>query len=102
MNMGDSWKERAIKRKDFRHTQVEDIRPPSGSRKDTKKWCRGKIGRKHKPKCINYGELKNTPPILRKIRWKVLVCSACGKELDFWFGYSIFKKDDKKPDWVKP
>lgn len=37
------WKESGIKRRDERHTAVE-VRAPGGSKKNMRKWCRGKVG----------------------------------------------------------
>ena len=45
------WKESSLKRRDARQTKVPVIRPPGGSKKDTKKWCRGVVGREHELVC---------------------------------------------------
>lgn len=98
------WKERSIKRRDERQTKVPNIRPPSGSSKNTKKWCRGKVGVPHKPKCVSYHEWENRgEPQGWSKDWKVLVCEACGKELDTWWPYPTewkFTRSRSKPDWV--
>jgi len=52
------WNESGIRRRDARQTILPDIRPPGRSAKDTRKWCRGKVGVEHKPVCVAYGELK--------------------------------------------
>lgn len=93
--MGE-WQERANRRRDERHTAGE-IRRPSGSKKDTKKWCRGKVGVKHDPVCADYNTLKRAT---FAPEWKVLVCRNCGKELDNYWPTRFFKSNKPKPDWV--
>lgn len=73
--------------------------PPRQQKKDTKKWCRGKIGREHEGECKMYDELKQANHGPRDYgymsRCRVLICKKCGKHLESWWGS---KKD--KPDWV--
>ena len=75
----------------------DDPRPPSGSGKNTKRWCRGKVGREHKPECRSYNEVKR---VTFAPEWKLLICSECGKELDFWMPSRFFKKDRPAPMWA--
>jgi hypothetical protein len=92
--MVSSWHERAIKRKDARHTALPVIRPPGGSRRNTKRWCRGKVGIEHKPECQTDKGI---------CRHKILVCTECGKHLDWWFppiGSGLDFLSRPKPDWV--
>lgn len=76
------WRERANKRRDERQTKVPVVRPPSASKRDTKKWCRGKVGIAHKPVCVDYNDLKRSNYYTG---WKVLVCEACQKQLDHYW-----------------
>ena len=94
--MVSDWKERSIKRRDARHTKEPEIRPPGGSnKKNTKRWCKGKVGREHKPECRNYS---NDVGNLFK-GWRILVCTDCGKHLDYYFPSSLWRTP-AKPDWV--
>lgn len=93
------WWGEPIYRRDQRQTKVPDIRPPSGSRKDTKKWCRGKVGRTHKPVCMPYNEVKNQRPC-HSDSWKVLVCSECEKILDHWHPSPFRRVKQDPPAWA--
>lgn len=100
------WKERSINRRDTRQTKVPDIRPPSGSKKNTKRWCRGKFGVEHRPICVSYSEFKNIPATDWSKDWKLLICSECKKTLDYWWPMEslrlgIPRYDATPPDWVK-
>jgi hypothetical protein len=86
------WKERATKRRDARHTAIPDIRKPGGSGRNTKRWCKGKIGIEHKPECREHNGIAKR---------KVLACSVCGKHLDYWFPYwDGLDGRRAKPSWV--
>lgn len=89
------WKQAAARRRDERNAKPDDASTLSASkRKDTKRWCRGKVGVEHRPECRRYNETKRQDlPGLNS--WRVLVCSECGKELATWYGT---KKN--KPEWV--
>lgn len=90
--MGD-YKASGIRRRDTRNTKLPDIRPPSGSKKDTKRWCRGVVGREHEPECrlSKYSFAQE---------WRDLVCKKCGKELDWWWPSRFWPRAKPKPDWV--
>jgi hypothetical protein len=90
------WRERANRRRDQRQTRLPMIKPPSGSGKDTKRWCRGKVGRKHRPVCVDYSDLKKMQV---RAGWKVLVCEACGRHLDYYWP-SAFRPHSPPPPWV--
>jgi hypothetical protein len=92
-----SWRGRAVHRRDERQTALPDIRPPSASKKDTKKWCRGKVGTPHKLVCKPFGELKNQS-WSRDSEWKVLVCRDCDKVLEHWFPTPW--RPRKEPKWA--
>lgn len=97
----------AAKRRDERNVRKPDEvgRRPAG-KKDTKKWCRGKVGVEHKPVCRDYSEAKLTRFVAHdghemKLHkgWKLLVCTGCGKELERYYPWGADKK--KPPEWVK-
>ena len=52
-----SWKAGGIIRRDFRHTAVDDQPRKWPAKKDTRKWCKGHVGRKHdfKPRQQQFG-----------------------------------------------
>lgn len=88
----NNYRASGLKRKDAKHTKLDDRHLPVSGKKDTKKWCGGKVGREHKLKCLAKG--------WRGVRvvWYALACTECGKELKVWYpGF----KNDHKPEWVK-
>lgn len=92
------YRQRSIKRRDERNTKVPVIRAPSGSKRNTKRWCRGKVGREHKPRCVDYSDLKN---VTWGSKWKVLLCDECGKQLDHWWPRMFdFETAKTPPAWV--
>jgi hypothetical protein len=93
------YRESANKRRDERQQKC-DVRAPSVSKKDTKKWCRGKIGVEHEPECVDYDQHKRSAI---GSSWKLLVCKNCNKELDYWYPPrfpSFFIHRRQKPEWV--
>jgi hypothetical protein len=96
------WKESATRRRDARQTKAPDIRAPSASKKNTKKWCRGKVGAEHKPVCVSYNEWENRRTWAKWSKdWKVLICSECGKQLDYWWPNTIISEKKPCPDWAR-
>jgi hypothetical protein len=101
----ESWKARANKRRDARATKTPDTAAPHRSSKNTKKWCKGKVGVEHKPKCVDYADAKiaakdiNGRPIGFYKGWKLLICTTCGKELEHY--YPFRQSEKKPPEWVK-
>ena len=72
----------------------DDKQTPRRSSKDTKRWCKGKVGNEHDPKCMRF-----TVGWCAADDWRELVCTKCGKKLDTW--YPILRtEDEKKPEWV--
>lgn len=92
-------RESANRRRDARQAKVPDVRAPSVTRRDTKKWCRGKIGVEHKPVCVAYNDLKNSS--VHAPDWKILICTACGKQLAHWWPSPFRPTTEQAPDWVK-
>ena len=76
----DSWKARSVKRKDFRHTHGDPEVASKGKskKKDTKKWCRGKIGVDHTYEWIDRGNYR--------FGYKIEICSNCGRHGRYDFG----------------
>lgn len=91
------WKERARKRREERQTKVpEPIRPPGGSKRNTKRWCRGVVGREHKLECRPY-----TPGDTGIFKgWRILACVVCGKQVDHYYASALGRRNNPKPDWV--
>jgi hypothetical protein len=91
------WKEEAARRRAVRQTRVPDVRPPGGSKRDTKRWCRGVVGREHELRC----ELRRS--WCREYEQR---CAKCGRVMDYWFDNRRFPEDGmlklhkKVPGWV--
>jgi hypothetical protein len=87
------WRERANYRRDMRQTKLYQIRPPSHSSKDTRRWCRGVEGREHTPACVPHKSIRT---------WRNLECSVCHKVLDSYCPAHFMSplNDERKPDWV--
>jgi hypothetical protein len=85
-------------RRDVRNAK-DVVRQQSGSSRDTKRWCRGKAGVEHKPKCVDYRATKLSragyPESFLK-GWKLLICTECGKELKTYFPFG----KGNPPSWV--
>jgi hypothetical protein len=90
--MGD-WKKSAVDRRDARNTKSPEVPVRNKSKKNTRIWCKGKIGEKHVTKCVDYVGTKKTSKYAKN--WRILVCTVCGKELETYFGTR------NKPEWVK-
>lgn len=62
---------------------VDDSWRPSPSKKDTRRWCRGKVGRDHNFERKTWYEVHHTarraPGYMDK--WAYDVCSECGKRV---------------------
>lgn len=78
----DSWRASGILRRDFRHTHGEPEVPRHRRHRsrNSRKWCRRKVGRAHGPLVHvtrNGG------------RSAVDVCSTCGKQVNwYWYGWT--------------
>lgn len=95
-------KKDAAERRDERNIAGDLDEKSSGQtrHKDKKRWCKGKVGVEHTPVCMPYrkhhglavldGAMKN---------WRELVCSRCGKVLDYYYPFNR-SRGKKKPDWV--
>jgi hypothetical protein len=67
--------------------------------KNKRDYCRGKEGLEHSPKCVDYNATKRNVGGTFSIDWKLLVCTICGKELDF-FMPNTWGKPKPVPAWV--
>ena len=89
--MSSDTRARVIARKAERNTKTPEVSRPVAASKDTKRWCRGKVGREHQPKCF-----PRTHSILGDTGWRELRCEACGKCLAYWVPWFT----EPKPEWV--
>lgn len=87
----DSWKAGGVKRRDFRHTHEDghEAEPEpeidgwglpkhpttKSAKKNTKKWCKGVVGREH----VVVTEVKN----IGRWGYSIIVCSTCGKHVKY-------------------
>lgn len=58
------------------------------SKKNTARWCKGKVGREHDPKAS-----------WSKYYW-VNACTNCGKQLDYYFTSWLLRDDEAPPKWL--
>lgn len=84
------WKKDSVDRRDERATKVSDAPTPSGKKKDTRSWCKGKVGREHQSKCVSFKEIKGWG----QDKYRLLICTECGKDLEIYYGRG------DKPSWV--
>lgn len=68
-----------------------DLRPV-GQIKNTRRWCRGKIGVPHQLTVKTYREVKG-PGWHPRGEAQILLCSVCGKELD------QYRPEHPSTDW---
>lgn len=78
------WKEGAAERRDARATKDEiEQRVGNAKKKDTKRWCRGKVGKEH-TSVVG----KRHPNPCGQSRWfgcwHYEFCSVCGKNLQYF------------------
>jgi hypothetical protein len=74
--MGSEWKQGSIERRDFRSSKSGPEVARKKSKKDTKKWCKGKVGVEHQ---LNRVPWKGAPNIA-----DVDECTKCGKNFGFF------------------
>lgn len=77
-----SWRAGGIRHRDNRHDHgTSEVPRHRGKKKDTKKWCKGKVGREHQISTVE------------KWDWCLVdKCMVCGKELNF-------RRNPDKPMW---
>ncbi len=105
-------KQGAAKRRDARATKTDAPARPVAAKKNTKRWCKGKVGREHKLECMKAPTLMlGDPPRDMHEHDRVLACTVCGKQLASYFApraWRILTKGgvmkpwpfEPKPDWV--
>lgn len=98
--MSSSYRESANRRRDIRQAKPLDAATKGAAKKDTKRWCRGKVGVEHKPVCVPYRTDKPEPNADRwsSHKWRILQCETCGRKLDYWYPFGADRHD--KPAWV--
>lgn len=56
------------------------VRPHN--KRNTRRWCKGKVGTEHQGLWTPYAIAKKTPYAhLKELPWEILVCQLCGKHL---------------------
>lgn len=84
------WKEEAARHKQDRQAPIDDTHVQAPAKKDTKSWCKGKVGREHSPKVFAVERY-------HYVNRLELCCEKCGKVLEtFWRNFHY----RPKPDWV--
>ncbi len=104
MSKDNDYTQSGLDRRDERATKGPDDELSPGKlpakKKDTKKWCKGKVGREHTLVCHKYNEVKarngRASHNSATNTWRVLSCSVCGRELAMYYG----GKAKDKPEWV--
>ena len=103
-----------IRVRDARHVHNgPEISGQPAAPKNTRQWCRGKIGRAHAPVAGDEKSLGKLGYAFAK-DWLLLYCSTCGKELGRWSppmmvgvlspdGTCVQKPifDSPQPDWAR-
>jgi hypothetical protein len=106
----ESWREGAAVRKATRQARPDDAPKTRGvpNRRNTKLWCRGKVGVKHVVKVGTYSDLKNWNGRAGSVNlsdafhgWLVQYCSECGKELQRYVPPFSSHYAKPIPDWAE-
>jgi hypothetical protein len=63
-----NWAYGGVRRRDERHTHEGQEVPTHNKKKNTKRWCKGKVGREHKFELV------------QQRFWTLHKCSVCGKQ----------------------
>lgn len=111
------WKQGATKRRDVRQAKDTIRLRPERSSKNRRAWCRGKKGVPHQPEARRWDDVKGTRSYpngrtFKHPKWWILVCTVCGKELEFYMPWSHMimvqkpdgtlepMKEKQRPAWV--
>lgn len=82
----DDWKQSDLDHRDFQHIKTDGV-IPHRSKKDTKRWCKGKQGNEHKPAIVKISQFERFAWSCNPASWHGCfhheVCSVCGKELRY-------------------
>lgn len=84
-----------IKRDNNQDKSVDGPCKPKGKKKDTKTWCRGKVGKKHKLgwrvcKRFSHHVWREKTPVME------MACETCDKQFDIDFGWWGRPKKNKE------
>lgn len=97
MTKAKTWKGDAADRRDARNARTPEVdaNAKPAKKKNTKRWCRGKVGVEHVLECVKKEYYSCSV-------FYVHACTTCGKELAWWHPSTRWlpPRDRKKPDWV--
>lgn len=89
-----SWAAGGIKRRDAQHTKAPNEVPKHlGKKKSTRKWCKGREGKKHDCSWV-LDEKRFTR--YKGLRWWYYTCKNCHKQLDWCTAHSGKSCHNKK------
>jgi hypothetical protein len=89
---GSSWKARGVRVRDARHTHNgPDVTGAVTKGKNTKRWCRGKVGVEHK---LVVAVMRRCTLFASLVRY----CSECGKEFGSYSRH-VWSRSHR-PDWA--
>lgn len=86
-----SWKAEGLRRR-YREDLIPRPEHRGSRKKNTKKWCKGVVGREHIFKMVAPVRFKSWSPD----RYAVDKCQRCGKEINFRWNPAL-----PKPSWMK-
>ena len=78
----------AAERRDARAVKLDTAPKPTPARKDTKRWCLGKVAREHVLEWRSHDDVHNHTGFgipRGRDRWRILLCINCGKHLDYCY-----------------
>lgn len=84
-----------VLRRDARAAKDELSERPVASAKNTKRWCRGRVGVEHQGQCFR----RETPIIPARYHYQ-LICTVCGKHLDWYWPMVGVPSQKPKPAWL--
>lgn len=99
----DSWTAGGVINRDTRHDKSAVPEQPKHKpkRKDTKKWCRGRVGKEHKLEWKTYEEVKHSSWCAKgDSNWFILMCTVCNKQIEHC--WSFIKGKCKNPNHNHP
>jgi len=97
-----SWHASGVLVRDARHTKTEQQVGGHRAKKDTKRWCRGKVGREHEGEWKHHDEVTHRRPGSRFTAncW-ICVCKRCQRHVDECFSWMGNRcKNPKHPHYA--
>jgi len=83
-----SWHASGLIARDERHTKTEQQVARHGAKKNTKRWCRGRVGKEHKTEWRNWQALReHREDRPQDGHFFVLICTTCKREVDTCFAW---------------